>query len=146
MFSFFFFNDTATTEIYTLSLHDALPISLGGGYLRSALVYTASGADTLGGGSRSITGDRILVYAGVNFPAGRSSLSFYGYDMHRLRPRAYNSTNLNAVKVPRGNVLALGARLDRPLSPAVNLAPNVEFRHELADASAGNLHLLGWLG
>src|SRR2546429_9430562 len=34
---FFFFNDTATTEIYTLSLHDALPISfqrklrLGGG-------------------------------------------------------------------------------------------------------------------
>src|SRR5256885_11164613 len=26
MFYFFFFNDTATTEIYTLSLHDALPI------------------------------------------------------------------------------------------------------------------------
>src|SRR6266700_7666753 len=26
IFSFFFFNDTATTEIYTLSLHDALPI------------------------------------------------------------------------------------------------------------------------
>src|SRR3712207_8128427 len=26
---FFFFNDTATTEIYTLSLHDALPISMG---------------------------------------------------------------------------------------------------------------------
>src|SRR2546425_6791896 len=27
MLFFFFFNDTATTEIYTLSLHDALPIS-----------------------------------------------------------------------------------------------------------------------
>src|SRR5438105_15136454 len=27
--SFFFFNDTATPEIYTLSLHDALPISTG---------------------------------------------------------------------------------------------------------------------
>src|SRR5256885_3755001 len=27
MSCFFFFNDTATTEIYTLSLHDALPIS-----------------------------------------------------------------------------------------------------------------------
>src|SRR5438067_6264923 len=27
-FIFFFFNDTPTTEIYTLSLHDALPISL----------------------------------------------------------------------------------------------------------------------
>src|SRR5499425_3795339 len=29
-FFFFFFNDTATTEIYTLSLHDALPIVVGG--------------------------------------------------------------------------------------------------------------------
>src|SRR3712207_8940959 len=28
---YFFFNDTATTEIYTLSLHDALPICLDGG-------------------------------------------------------------------------------------------------------------------
>src|SRR3712207_8765459 len=28
LFFFFFFNDTATTEIYTLSLHDALPICL----------------------------------------------------------------------------------------------------------------------
>src|SRR3989442_5985039 len=32
-FLFFFFNDTATTEIYTLSLHDALPICP---WLRSA--------------------------------------------------------------------------------------------------------------
>ena len=28
VFIIFFFNDTATTEIYTLSLHDALPISI----------------------------------------------------------------------------------------------------------------------
>src|SRR3712207_9402506 len=31
LFFFFFFNDTATTEIYTLSLHDALPIFRGWG-------------------------------------------------------------------------------------------------------------------
>src|SRR5256886_16472138 len=30
IYSFFFFNDTATTEIYTLSLHDALPIWIRG--------------------------------------------------------------------------------------------------------------------
>src|SRR3712207_7727621 len=38
---FFFFNDTATTEIYTLSLHDALPIScsvLAGGVGQQTLV------------------------------------------------------------------------------------------------------------
>src|SRR2546426_3593771 len=28
LYNYFFFNDTATTEIYTLSLHDALPISM----------------------------------------------------------------------------------------------------------------------
>src|SRR2546430_14025114 len=33
---FFFFNDTATTEIYTLSLHDALPISCASGSGRGA--------------------------------------------------------------------------------------------------------------
>src|SRR2546422_11027217 len=37
-FIFFFFNDTATTEIYTLSLHDALPIyALGGDFVGEGL-------------------------------------------------------------------------------------------------------------
>src|SRR2546428_7432177 len=35
---FFFFNDTATTEIYTLSLHDALPISAAPEFCPFALV------------------------------------------------------------------------------------------------------------
>src|SRR3712207_7856764 len=35
--SFFFFNDTATTEIYTLSLHDALPICTMNGHMLKAL-------------------------------------------------------------------------------------------------------------
>ena len=34
---FFFFNDTATTEIYTLSLHDALPIFLSGNKMRKSI-------------------------------------------------------------------------------------------------------------
>ena len=37
----FFFNDTATTEIYTLSLHDALPIfTLADGVLVSSAAFT----------------------------------------------------------------------------------------------------------
>src|SRR3712207_7903511 len=50
-FIFFFFNDTATTEIYTLSLHDALPIykevlrtTLG--YTRPILQYVLTGEVT----------------------------------------------------------------------------------------------------
>src|SRR2546427_12744675 len=50
---FFFFNDTATTEIYTLSLHDALPIwrvrqTVEG--LQSTLQYARSEAVRRGGG------------------------------------------------------------------------------------------------
>src|SRR2546422_11497432 len=46
----FFFNDTATTEIYTLSLHDALPISYPLQFAPGALINTAgSGNDFVGG-------------------------------------------------------------------------------------------------
>src|SRR5439155_20026955 len=45
--SFFFFNDTATTEIYTLSLHDALPISV---QRVGAETRHAPGADPRAGG------------------------------------------------------------------------------------------------
>src|SRR5207237_10606936 len=44
LFSFFFFNHPATTEIYTLSLHDALPISFPG--LKSAPALDPTGAKT----------------------------------------------------------------------------------------------------
>src|SRR2546429_5507006 len=40
--SFFFFNDTATTEIYTLSLHDALPICSGSNVLTYASTFARS--------------------------------------------------------------------------------------------------------
>src|SRR5258708_23133389 len=50
--SFFFFNDTATTEIYTLSLHDALPISRD--YLAAAFpelnAWERAGADASSAG------------------------------------------------------------------------------------------------
>src|SRR6266436_8926056 len=49
---FFFFNDTATTEIYTLSLHDALPISASAA--RNSCRST-SGWGTCGRGDRKST-------------------------------------------------------------------------------------------
>src|SRR5471030_717153 len=48
-FWLFFFNDTATTEIYTLSLHDALPIS----YRPTATSWTTSGCARRRNGRRS---------------------------------------------------------------------------------------------
>src|SRR3712207_8135756 len=50
---FFFFNDTATTEIYTLSLHDALPISIPNATAANAgaysLVVTVNGCPSAAG-------------------------------------------------------------------------------------------------
>src|SRR3712207_7874924 len=49
----FFFNDTATTEIYTLSLHDALPIS---GVGRAAVPLRAAPLGPVAGGERRALG------------------------------------------------------------------------------------------
>src|SRR6266852_4092277 len=49
VFFFFFFNDPATTDIYTLSLHDALPISTTGpgtlGSISAAMALASAGLD-----------------------------------------------------------------------------------------------------
>src|SRR6266705_6666711 len=58
-FVFFFFNDTATTEIYTLSLHDALPIPPPGATPSGRLTGSPDGsARTRSGRPRSSTGIR----------------------------------------------------------------------------------------
>src|SRR5438034_9330286 len=74
LFFIFFFNDTATTEFYTLSLHDALPISVfnGGLYLRNAVGKPfLSNSGSLGVQSHAISG---LPY----LPIGGSTTSFQG--------------------------------------------------------------------
>jgi hypothetical protein len=113
----------------------------GGKYFRGAFVYTTSGANEFDTGLRSELGDRALAYAAVSMPVGRGSLAIYGWDMRRFNPRTADTTT---IVVPRGNVLALGARLDRPLSPTVALAPLLEFRHELTGPGA-KMELLGYL-
>src|SRR2546430_13101931 len=64
-FIFFFFNDTATTEIYTLSLHDALPICLmqqvGVGPV-TALAFVL----TVGPVSRFPNSKKLVSYLGLN--------------------------------------------------------------------------------
>src|SRR3712207_9110602 len=75
---FFFFNDTATTEIYTLSLHDALPIYNAGMYER------ATGAEVLAYLGR-VLDERLL-------PTGR--VRFRG--LHEIgRAHVLNSSHAN---------------------------------------------------
>jgi hypothetical protein len=112
-----------------------------GKYFRGAFVYTTTGANDLGDGRRSVIGDRALLYAAVSAPLGRGKLSIYGWNMRRLAASAPDTT---VVPVPRGNVLALGARLERPLSPQTTLAPLLEIRHEMTGVGP-SMVLLGYL-
>src|SRR2546422_3386110 len=81
LFFFFFFNDTATTEIYTLSLHDALPIS----GLAAAVYGASEGLHTViiereAPGGQAGMSSRIENYLG--FPTDRKSTrlnSSHGY-------------------------------------------------------------------
>src|SRR5260221_11541133 len=76
-FFFFFFNDTATTEIYTLSLHDALPIctfrlDASGGHRRRAVLQATvfltstsrqTGSDTDRKSTRLNSSHTVISYA-----------------------------------------------------------------------------------
>src|SRR2546425_9446327 len=71
----FFFNDTATTEIYTLSLHDALPISLRRreDYLRLTIdTIPVLAWCTRPDGSNEFLNQRWLDYTGLTIEEARS--------------------------------------------------------------------------
>src|SRR2546430_8490066 len=68
--SIFFFNDTATTEIYTLSLHDALPILLA----QVAISATAIDDQLLGRLTKRSDGwERVLGVEMIEWPRDRKS-------------------------------------------------------------------------
>src|SRR3712207_8157813 len=71
---FFFFNDTATTEIYTLSLHDALPISA-----------------ELGEDTEDQTVDFSIEYAVIGQQQGRGGVEYLRSEEHtsELQSRQY---------------------------------------------------------
>src|SRR5436189_2617384 len=79
----FFFNDTATTEIYTLSLHDALPISGPDGDHGVAVLAENEGFD-LRGGEAGFKGDEGAEARGVRSEEHTSELQSPMYLVCRL--------------------------------------------------------------
>ena len=95
-FSSFFFNDTATTEIYTLSLHDALPISL-----TDCNNVTVTNITTSGNGWASVS----VATWGHYSPLGTSGIVFSGSNtfggIFQLEEGDYNNQSVP----PAGNAI-----------------------------------------
>src|SRR2546430_13460271 len=86
---FFFFNDTATTEIYTLSLHDALPIS----DHRAARRAAGAGRDVLGQGeTHEVPGDEEVAGKDRKSTRLNSSHSQISYAVFCLKKKKKIST------------------------------------------------------
>src|SRR3989449_9031169 len=83
--SFFFFNDTATTEIYTLSLHDALPICFSAGVVISASHNPFHD-----------NGVKLFSHAGMKFPDAVEEELEDDIFKHRGEPTPKNSPRLTA--------------------------------------------------
>src|SRR5688572_33426900 len=93
-FVFFFFNDTATTEIYTLSLHDALPI----------LVIGASTFHTVNG--------LRLIFTESGIGIGRPGRPDYPYDAtslnYKQKPGIWVALLLAAIAMLYGGMVMFG--------------------------------------
>src|SRR5256885_10470445 len=120
---FFFFNDTATTEIYTLSLHDALPICAYRGRRRSGARpddATARRHDARDGGSTRRDG----------FPAGRRRSNVDGWQVlvgrSELARRSHRDASVSA-EIQRWSTLVGWAELasSPPRRPAPAAAAGV---------------------
>src|SRR2546429_1563719 len=103
-FFFFFFNDTATTEIYTLSLHDALPISSARNMAR--LRRLSSPAPSWSSGLRRIMKNKAdRKSTRLNSSHGYISYAVFCLkkkkkkDIHNQTTRKHNATYTNVVLV-----------------------------------------------
>src|SRR2546430_3835436 len=99
IFFFFFFNDTATTEIYTLSLHDALPISLAAQDDLDDLAHGAAAAGPpgdqlgLGAGLGTGVGDRRRDRKSTRLNSSHSQIS---YAVFCLKKKKFVQLNFSA--------------------------------------------------
>jgi hypothetical protein len=118
-------------------------------YLRTAAILARTSKDRINfsgvDSTRNGVGNRLITYLSVNQGFSAFSVTVYGFDVLRGDPQI-EQTAVGAARLPRGNLLALGGRLDWPVGPATTVSPNLEWRVSAASAdsaAAGQLRRLG---
>jgi len=112
-------------------------------YLRAALILGIRANDQLAGEDLPGLGDRVGGYLSVDQGVGSSTLSLYVFDLFRSDPQIGESAF--GSPLPRGNLLAAGARLTIPVTREGRLTPRLEWRRSdrAPDPLSGDLQELG---
>src|SRR5256886_1259367 len=120
---FFFFNDTATTEIYTLSLHDALPILSQSNVVVTATPSPAGATASNNTATTGTTGAATFSGLTLSGTAGNYTLSFGGTG---LTPVSSGPIALSAGAA--ASMAPNGGGTSAPAGTAVNPPPSVIVR------------------
>src|SRR6266540_6448212 len=123
---FFFFNDTATTEIYTLSLHDALPI-----YAGYRTLQASDGQDAI---EMLRTAQPTLVLLDLGMPNldGWGFLAMYRKTTGVSLPIVVTSADLPPAATMRLRELGVNRFLTKPIDPALLV---IRIEQALAEAA-----------
>ncbi|HWP37131.1 MAG TPA: hypothetical protein VNL18_06205 [Gemmatimonadales bacterium] len=108
-------------------------------YVRLAGILARTQKDRIavagvGDSTKNGLGNRVIGYLSVNQGLGRGSVTVYGFDVFRGDPQI-EQTAVGAARLPRGNLVAGGARIDWPLGERVVVSPQAEFRMSSAAPS-----------
>lgn len=113
-------------------------------FLRLAGIFAQSSPDKVAGATRNGVGTRMIGYISINHGFGPLAVTLYGFDVYRGSPRI-EQTATGAAYLPKGNLLAGGARLDYTVAPRTTVSPRVEYRLSAAaaDTASTTLQRLG---
>ncbi len=115
-------------------------------YLRVAGIFAARQNDQIGGESSGSVGNQVHGYLALNRGIQSASVTAYASDSYRSAP-TIEGTSVGAVRVPKGNLLALGMRAELPVGRETRLIPQAEYRRlsqaPMDQAGSGSLEASG---
>jgi hypothetical protein len=101
-------------------------------YIRVATIFGVRKKDQVDGEERGGLGNQLHTYFSLNHGIESAALSFYAVNSYRSAPQI-EATAVGAVRLPKGNLFALGAKVEIPVTRETRFVPQVEYRR-LAEA------------
>ena len=101
-------------------------------YLRVAAIFGVRQKDQVDGEEQGGLGNQIHTYFSLNHGVESAAVTVYAVNSYRSAPQI-EATAVGAVRLPKGNLLALGAKAEIPVTRETRFVPQFEYRR-LAEA------------